>query len=137
MADKQESDKTEQALEINTFNEPLELSGPNAWARLISNLVFMSPGTIPTDPEMGCEIQKYEFSFIDDVKEEIEEKITDQVRTYFPDIPLQEITVTSEENSTGRNILLIILSFSYEDNENITVVAAEKQDNVLNFSIVS
>lgn len=120
------------------FSEPLELSGAKAWASLVANLIFMVPGTIPTDPEMGCYIQQYEFSFIDDVRDEIIQKITDQVRTYLPDIPLESVTINTQESDTNDTIMTIILSFIYDDSENIAVVAAEKGDSdVINFAVVA
>lgn len=137
MAERQESEKTEQVLGINAFNEPLEKSGANAWAQLISNLAFMTPGTMPTEPEMGCNIQKYQFSFIDDKKDEIEQVISDQVRTYLPDIPLQSVELTTRTLERGNTVLMIILTFNYDNIQDVAVVAAEKtSDRVLNFDIV-
>ena len=138
IAEKQESEKTEQVLGVNVFDEPLELSGADAWANLVTNLIFMVPGTVPTDPEMGCYIQQYEYSFIDSVRDEISQKIMDQVRTYLPDIPLESISIDTRDSDTNGTILIIILEFVYDNTENISVVAAEKDNSgVINFAVVS
>lgn len=138
MAERQESEKTEQVLGINAFNEPLEKSGPNAWAQLVATIAFMTPGTMPTDPEMGCNIQKYQFSFIDDKRDEIEQSITDQVRTYLPDIPLESVEITTRTLEKGNTVLMIILTFNFDNIQDVAVVAAEKtSDKVLNFDIVT
>lgn len=133
--ERMESEKVELSFGLNAFNDPLEVSGAKAWANLISNLIFMSPGSMPSDPEMGIDIRQYEFMFIDDVKNDIEQNITDQVNTYFPDIPLESVTVNTDSTQTGRVILLIILSFLIDDVRDIAVVAAEKANSIINFEV--
>lgn len=129
------SDKVELSLSVNNFDEPTELTGINAWVKLVTNLMFMQKGTYPTDPNAGCEIQQYEFEFIDDVIDTVRDSITEQVRTYLPDIPFESVTVRSD-NSSGKPILLIILEFRTEDSYNTAVVAAEKKNNLINFEVV-
>ena len=137
MADKLDAEKKELSLSINSFNQPTEVVGAKAWANLVTNLLFMTKGSYPTDPEMGCELQKYEFSFIDEVSDEIQETISEQVRTYLPDIPLESVSVTKEYVQSGQPILLIVLEFSYADGEiDNAVVAAEKANNLINFEVV-
>ena len=137
MSERSDYEKAELILGINSFNKPAEKSGPEAWGALVSNLLFMKKGTYPTDPDMGCEIQKYEFSFIDDVVDEIEELISDQIRRYLPDIPFDTVTISKETSDTGKPILLILLSFTYNENTTDTVVvAAEKTNSNINFEVV-
>lgn len=137
MTDRLDAEKKELSLSINSFNQPTELVGANAWAKLVTNLLFMKKGSYPTDPEMGCELQKYEFSYIDEVMDEIQEVISEQVRTYLPDIPLETVSVKKEFTQKGQPIMLIVLEFSYSDGELETaVVAAEKSNNLINFEVV-
>lgn len=136
MSERSDYEKAELILGINSFNKPAEKSGPDAWGSLVSNLLFMKKGTYPTDPEMGCELQKYQFSFIDDVIEEIEEIITNQIRKYLPDIPFDSVIISKETSDTGKPILLILLTFITSNNENTVVVAAEQTDNNINFEVV-
>lgn len=137
MADKLDAEKKELSLSINSFDQPTELVGVDAWAKLVANLLFMKKGSYPTDPEMGCELQQYEFSVIDEVTDEIQELITEQVRTYLPDIPLDTVSVKKDYMQGGQPIMLIILEFSYNDGElDTAVVAAEKSNNLINFEVV-
>ena len=137
MAEKLDAEKKELVLGINSFNQPSEVSGVSAWVKLITNLLFMRKGAYPTDPEMGCEIQKYEYAFLDDVKDEIESLINDQIRKYFPDIPFNSAVVSTSTNDSGKVILLIILQFTYNDGElDTAVVAAESSKNYINFEVV-
>lgn len=138
MATKLDSEKKELTFGINNFNNPEEVTGVAAWTKVITNLLFMKKGSIPTDPEMGCEIQKYEYAFIDDVKDQIEAEITTQVQKYLSDVPFSGVTVSSEIPETGGPpILLIVLSFSYDNGElQTSVIAAENSSNLLNFEVV-
>ena len=137
MADKLDAEKKELSLSINSFDQPTELVGVDAWAKLVANLLFMKKGSYPTDPEMGCELQQYEFSVIDEVTDEVQEVISEQVRTYLPDIPLDTVSVTKDYMQGGQRIMLTILEFSYNDGEIHTpVVAAEKSNNLINFEVV-
>ena len=130
-----ESEKKELVLGINSFNKPAEAIDVNAWIKLVTNLLFMKKGTYPSEPEMGIEIQKYEFSFIDDVKEELEMEVTEQIHTYLPGIPLSGINISSTTLESGKIVLLVILEFSYNGNTNSAVVAAENSANLINFKV--
>ena len=84
---------------------------------------------------MGCELQKYEFAFIDDIHDEVENTIQTQMQKYLPDIPLSSVTVTTEESSSGRDILLIVLEFDFSDNGETAVIAANKNNNLIDFAV--
>ena len=137
MAEKLDAEKKELVLGLNSFNQPAETSGVEAWVKLITNLLFMKKGAYPTDPEMGCEIQKYEYAFVDDVRDEIESLINDQIRRYLPDIPFESATISTTTSDSGKVILLIILQFTYNEGETETaVVATENSKNYINFEVV-
>lgn len=130
-----DADKIEPILALNAFNKPAEASGVTAWTKLITNLLFMEPGAYPTDPEMGCDIGKYEFGFLDDVLDEINENIANQVQTYLPDIPVTTINASKTYSDTGKPILLIAIEFSVENDNEIAVVATEKVEGQLRMAI--
>ena len=133
---KRNAEKKEIVLGLNSFNQPAELSGKDAWVKLIMNLLFMHKGTCPSDPNMGGELDMYDFAFIDNVKQAIKNVCMDQVNTYLPDIPLTGCDVSSYTLTTGQSVLLITLIFQYnEDAFDNVVVAAEKSNNQINFAI--
>lgn len=136
MSDRLEAEKTELVLGTNSFNKIAEKSGTEAWCNLITTLLFMKKGTYPSDPNMGCDIQQYEFNFLDDVISEIESNITDQVRTYLSDIPLDSVTVSKDYSASGKPILLIILEFTLDEGSDFVVVAATQSNNLINFEVV-
>ena len=96
----------------------------------------MKKGTIPSEPEMGCDLGRYEFAFIDDVKDEIKEICMNQTRTYLPDIPVTNCEVSSYTLENGTSVLLITVTFQYSDGEfDNVVVAAENSGNQINFAV--
>lgn len=131
MAETTDGGKSEIILSLNAFNKPAEATGVEAWTKLITNLIFMQPGAYPTDPEMGCDIGRYQFHFLDDVIDEITELISTQAHTYLPDVPLTGVNVSKTTSDTGAPILLIALEFSVDDMPEIAVVAAEKTSGKL------
>lgn len=130
-----ESDKKELVLGVNSFDKPAEAVGVNAWAKLVTNLLFMKKGTYPSEPDMGIEIQKYEFGFIDDIKDDLEMEITNQIYTYLPSVPLTTVSLRSASSDSGQPILLIVLEFSYNGKLDSAVVAAENSANLINFKV--
>ena len=133
---KRDSEKIELLLSLNSFNQPAELAGKDAWIKLIMNLLFMKKGTYPSDPDMGGDLSKYEFAFIDDVKDEIRKVIDDQTSKYLPDIPLSGCSVSSTTLPTGKVVMLIMLTFRYSESEfDTAVVAAEESNNQINFAV--
>lgn len=138
MADSLDYEKKELSIGIDNFNKPEELSGRNAWINLITTLLFMKKGTYPTDPEMGCEIQKYEYGFAEpSVFDKIENEVREQITTYLPDIPLTSIRITSESSGNSLPILLIILEFETNGNDDFqtAVIASEKVGSAVNFAV--
>ena len=129
-----EANKKELGLSTNVFNKATEYQGKTAWFQLILNLIFLRPGTYPSIPNMGVGLQDYEYEYIDDVKDNIRNKIEEQVNMFLPDVPLASVEVTSVEYE-GKTILLIVISL--EDNGQIVTgaVASEVTNHLIDFEI--
>lgn len=129
-----EANKKELGLSTNVFNKATEYQGKTAWFQLILNLIFLRPGTYPSIPNMGVGLQDYEYEYIDDVKDNIRNKIEEQVNLFLPDVPLASVEVTSVEYE-GKTILLIVISL--EDNGQIVTgaVASEVTNRLIDFEI--
>ena len=129
-----EANKKELGLSTNVFNKATEYQGKTAWFQLILNLIFLRPGTYPSIPNMGVGLQDYEYEYIDDVKDNIRNKIEEQVNLFLPDVPLASVEVTSVEYE-GETILLIVISL--EDNGQIVTgaVASEVTNHLIDFEI--
>jgi hypothetical protein len=131
-----ESSKIELQFGLNSFDTPAENSGIKAWVRLISQLCFIVPGSYQSVPAMGIGIQNYDFSMIDNIQDDLEDKITEQVRTYLPDIPFDSVEIR-RLSDTYPDVLLILFNFTYDDKIETAVVAAQTNSvNGINFEIV-
>nr|DAJ90339.1 MAG TPA: Baseplate wedge protein [Caudoviricetes sp.] len=129
-----EANKKELGLSTNVFNKATEYQGKTAWFQLILNLIFLRPGTYPSIPNMGVGLQDYEYEYIDDVKDNIRNKIEEQVKLFLPDVPLASVEVTSVDYE-GKTILLIVISL--DDNGQIVTgaVASEITNRLIDFDI--
>lgn len=135
MATYNEFQKKEIGIGLNVFNKPVEYSGISAWCKQITSLLFTIPGAYSTDPELGIGIQTYRYTFFDNTKSELEEKINYQVRTYLPDIPLSSVTA-SLENINGIDILCLKIQFSVSENDlNTAYVAYDTVSKSLNYAV--
>ena len=130
----EEATKIELLLEVNSFNKPAEVQGKNDWTRLIKNLLFLEPGTYPSVPEMGLNIQGYDYEYMDETVSSLPEKIRSQVSTYLPDIPLQDVSAQSVDVD-GRKVLLVVLSFYDNGNVEHSAIASVVSEKILDFEI--
>jgi len=131
-----ESQKYENVLAIDNFQEPLKLSGKYAWCELIQHLLFLRKGTYPSDPNMGIELQKYDYNFIDTAISKLQDEINDQIRTYYPDMPFQSATLFSKPHPTRQEkILIIILQFNDSLGTDSVVIASTKTSSRIDFDI--
>ncbi len=129
-----ESSKKELSLGINVFNKPTELSGPNAWSQLILNLLFLRPGTYPSQPSMGIGIQDYDYEFLDAAITKLDTEINSQIRIYLPDIPLDGVSVQSTIYN-GKTILMIVIQLVVNGGIVTSVVASEVSNKIIDFDV--
>ena len=135
MSNPLESSKNEASLEINSFDKPAELSNVAAWSQLLLNLIFLKPGTYPSLPEMGVGIENYQYDFLDDTISDLSTKITEQHKTYLPDVPLSGIQISKLEQN-GEPILIIQLFFDTETGTSSSAIALNlSKRKFLNFEV--
>lgn len=127
--------KKELSLSLNPFGRPREYSGKAAWAHLIMNLIMMEPGTYPSQPNMGVGLNRFSYQTIDTWASEVQSLINDQIKTYLPDIPLENIKLIDHTNEKG-NYVIFQITFSDEIGEDRCVaVATEQKNNEIHFEI--
>ena len=93
-----EYQKVEPTFEVNRFERPLELTQVEAWTRLVLRILFMEKGTMPSDPNMGCNITAETYQDIETLKGTIRKNLDKQVRSYLPDIHSQEWKFLQKRN---------------------------------------
>lgn len=132
-----EYQKSECLLGINSFQEPSELSGKYAWIKQIEHLLFLKKGTFPSNPQLGVGLQTYDYAFIDDAIPKLQDEITEQVRTYFPDMPFDSVTIITQDHPSRREKILILVINFKDDLANVetAVVASTSSSTRLDFDV--
>jgi hypothetical protein len=121
---------------LSGFKTPLEFEKLKAWSMLILLLIFREKGSCPSDPNMGVGINSYEFTFMDTAIDQLTSEMNDQVRTYLPDIPVENIEVAELRLPTRPDpILTISLDFSHDDMEEYMVMVAKINTRIIDFDI--
>lgn len=128
-----ESNKKELEIALNSFNKPTEIKGKEAWIRLIIYLLYIKKGTYPSNPNIGIDIRRYEFEFIDKAIPLLQNEISDQTKWFLPDVPLVSVIVDSTR-VRGDTILLIILTFEDNTPDNVAVIATSAY-NIIDFEV--
>lgn len=97
--------KKELSLEYDDYQKPLEKDNLMGLARLILNLLFLEPGTYPNSPEMGINIQKYQFELMTkDFEGTLQSKITEQIDTYISSSSIRQILVKTLVKDSKKTI---------------------------------
>lgn len=128
-----ESNKKELMISLNSFDKPAEAKGKDAWIRLIIYLLFLKKGSYPSNPNIGIDIRRYEFEFVDKAIIVLQSELSDQIKWFLPDIPLESVVIDST-NINGETVLLIILTFEDNSNDNVAVIATSTY-NIIDFEI--
>ena len=136
---KMDYQKTEMTLSIDAFNRPQELSDVKAWSQLMLNLIFLTPGTYPSIPGMGIDILKYEYEYIDDIREKLSAEIMAQQQKYLEFVPLEAVRITTQEYK-GSPIVLIQFSFYIKSTNSsevsaIAINASESTGSLIDFDV--
>jgi phage baseplate assembly protein W len=77
--------------------------------RSISNLIRTKKGTRPFNPEYGCDISNYLFSYEPGFSEyNLRKEITDAINRHEPRVSVNEVDIKFEENGISLNIQYII-----------------------------
>lgn len=135
VSSKMERDKSELSLEINSFDKPKELTRAQAWSQLILNIIFLKKGSYPSMPDLGIDIEQYEYEFLDTACERLMTDITQQQQTYLPDVPLVGVMVT-QTDFKGQPIMLVQLHFQVDDYAETTAIAINtSKRNFLDFEV--
>lgn len=130
-----ESSKSETSLSINSFDKPSELTDVGAWSQLMLNLIFLKPGSYPSQPEMGVGIEAYQYDFLEDAISELSAKISEQQQTYLPDVPLSGVQISKMDHN-GQPILIIQLFFDTENGTTGSAIAINtSKRNFLDFEV--
>ena len=113
----------EPTFEIDSFDQPLEVSGADAWVRDVIAAAFFEQGTFSDDPEFGVEINKEMFAEIDVAIASVNRKLQDACEGYLSNIPISDLSVSAYFwNETGTYVM--VLNVVFDTDEGPTTFAA-------------
>jgi tartrate dehydratase alpha subunit/fumarate hydratase class I-like protein len=127
-----EETKDELFLDFTDFKQPKKSNGIETVANLINNLLFLKKGTYPDCPDMGIEIQKYQFELLNDKTiDKITEDVQSQIDTYIESNLIRDLLVKKISNENIRNALGI--GFEVQMNNSDTtqtffIIVTEEED---------
>jgi phage baseplate assembly protein W len=85
------------------------LINETAIKRSLMNLIRTKKGTRPFNPEYGCDISNYLFSYEPGFTEyNLQKEITDAINKHEPRVSVNEVDIKFEENGIELNIQYII-----------------------------
>lgn len=133
---KLEAYKKELGIGLDAFQQPIMLSGINAWVQEITNLLFMRKGSFPSCPDMGVDLGSYQYEFTNNVKKRLRDEIDAQRRIYLPDIPISSLDCQERDVPGQANpIILIIITFTINSKSIPVVIATNKSKNRIDFAV--
>ena len=105
----------EPTFELDMFDEPLEVTGPDAWVRDVVAMAFYEPGTFTDDPDVGVNINGETYTFVEESADIIRGRLVSACNKYLTDVPIENLVVATyfwDEASTY--VTAITMQFNYE-----------------------
>lgn len=104
----------EPTFELNRFNEPMEVTGPDAWVRDVVAMAFYEPGTFTDDPGAGVNINGETYTFTEESAGIIRSRLTENCDRYLSDVPIEDLIVaTYYWESAAMYVTAITMQFRY------------------------
>lgn len=99
---------------VNSFKEPKVLTGKEAIAQLLVELIMLDPGSDPLHPDMGVGIKNYRYAM--GKLDELKSRIKSQINTYLPDFAEADVELDIDATTHICNIDITINDTVYEYN---------------------
>lgn len=106
--------------ESDVYGKAKEYDGDNAIILAIRNILLSRPGNFPFNPDIGMDIQKYQFDMLDEeTLDSIKKELRKQIALYIPDIGNVDVNVVKVEDNDGLPYLGISIGTNLSG-ENLT-----------------
>lgn len=129
-----EFQRVELGFDLDSFNQPIAYSGPNAWVKQIVQLCMLEPGTIASNPTIGVGIKRYDFLLEED-RRKLEIEINRQVPIFFPDMPFSSCNVVPPTDDDEELDLIYLIINLNNSEAPVVVVALKKGYKYIDFAI--
>lgn len=126
-------------LNLSEYGNCEKLSDSNSILYAIKNIILSRPGNYPLMPDLGINIQKYQFELLDDYTiSTIKSDLLKQITKYIPTIDDVQVTVQKVEdvvNGEYKNavgISVSIMESGEESTGNFLVIKDNETLNIYN-----
>ena len=100
---------------LDNFNRPKVLNESQTLVNNILTLLFMRPGSYPSLPHLGINIQQYLYRFIDEIStDEIKARLVAQCEEFLPNVQSGEFDVLKTVKD-GHPVLLVVMPVMIDD----------------------
>lgn len=105
----------EPTFELNMFNEPMEVTGPDAWVRDVVAMAFYEPGTFTDDPDVGVNINGETYTFTEESANIIRERLAYACKRYLTNVPIENLVVANYYwEAASTYVTAITMAFSFQ-----------------------
>ena len=120
--------------DVDGFGEQKYLTEAQSSAKQILMLLFLRPGDFPSMPNVGIDISRaVRYKNMDVLTGgKLKQDITEQIKTYCPDVGLQDLTIYSTQYK-GEYVL--ILDFKLEAEKTISVALTTNSKSLINYKV--
>lgn len=122
-------------LRINDFNAPDIVENVDAWTHIILDLLFMEPGTYSDTPDLGINLKALTYIEADKISTYVKNELQAQVEKYLSNIPLDSVSVVTQNTENDDTVLLISLSFSTRYGEVSKSAFVSLNDELIDFIV--
>ena len=129
---------TDFTFEKGNLNTTEKISGNKAILNAIKNIILSRPGNFPYTPELGIDLDQYQFEIADNVLiNKVKGEIESQISRYIPEINSFSVNVSIIDYDIQglRKVLCISVNSSYIDGEE-TIDFLTYRDKYNNLKII-
>ena len=113
----------EPTFELDEFNQPREVSGPDAWIRDIVSMALFEPGMFSENTSRGVHSQNELYPFTEPAVNTIYNKLNNACENYLKDIPIDTLNISSY-NWAEKNTNVLVISCTFTTSTGPTSYAA-------------
>lgn len=113
----------EPTFELDSFDQPLEISGPDVWIRDLVSIALYEPGTFSEDSSIGAYAQNELFNFADNAVSIIQSKLSHACSEYLSDVPIENLSVLAY-NWEEKGTTVLVINCTFESQTGSTTYAA-------------
>lgn len=114
---------------MDSFGKPKILTAKETVANLITNILYLRPGQLPSMPSVGINIEQYLYAIPEDsTLSNLRELIATQCNSLLPNLGIQGVSV-GPIRYNNRDTILIVIPVYIEDSSETLLVGVSKDED--------